>query len=627
VGAAVVLTFGLLSIFHTAGASGSVERTATVEVGTVDESQSASGNISPADSANVNFVNGGTLTAVDVSVGQSVKAGELLAKIDPTEADDNLQGAQDSLQVAQTALGQAEAGGTTSQLDQNQASMSTSQLQLTSDEQQLSTDQTNLTDAQAALASDKELGCPAGSSADQSSSDQSSSSGNSGTSGNSGSGEGSELTGETGSTTTTTQSAPVATTGSAADVATTTVTLSASVNPGGLSTSYLFEYGPTDAYGHDTASQAVSGSEAQTVTAQVSGLSPDAGYIFRVVASNSHGSDVGLGVAFTTAQSSCTSEQQTVTSDQQTVAHDEGELSAQEESIAATEASEAPNSSTILQDESQVLQDQETVTTDGKTASETTLVAPISGTVTAVNDQVGDTVSGGGSSADSSSSSSSSGGSSSSTGSTNAATNSNTSSSDSSSSSSSSSSGFMTIETLSSLQVVAGFAEADATSLAVGQGATVTLAALTDTEVAGKVVAISPTPTVVSDVVTYDVTIDLINPPSTVKDGMTADVNVIVDIAHNVLEVPNAAISTVGNTSTVQLVQNGTTVTKEVTTGLVGESDTQIINGLTAGQKVQEASTTSTGSTGTSTSTGGFGGGGGGGGFGGGGFGGGGFGG
>lgn len=150
---------------------------------------------------------------------------------------------------------------------------------------------------------------------------------------------------------------------------------------------------------------------------------------------------------------------------------------------------------------------------------------------------------------------------------------------------------------------MAGFAEADAASIAVGQGATVTLAALPNTEVAGSVDAISPTSTVVSNVVTYNVTIGLVGTPSTVKDGMTADVSIIVDIARNVLELPNAAITTVGTTSTVQLVQGGSTVTTNVTIGLVGESDTQITSGLKAGDKVQEAATTSTGATGTSSSS------------------------
>ena len=58
-------------------------------------------------------------------------------------------------------------------------------------------------------------------------------------------------------------------------------------------------------------------------------------------------------------------------------------------------------------------------------------------------------------------------------------------------SSSSGSSGFVTIDSLGQLEIVAGFAEADATKIAVGQPATITFPALPDTEVAGKVVAVS----------------------------------------------------------------------------------------------------------------------------------------
>ena len=76
---------------------------------------------------------------------------------------------------------------------------------------------------------------------------------------------------------------------------------------------------------------------------------------------------------------------------------------------------------------------------------------------------------------------------------------------------------------------------------------------------AGRVAAVSLTSTVVSNVVTYDETIALINPPATVKEGMTADVSVVDQTASNVLYVPSAAITTTGTVSTVELLQNGTT--------------------------------------------------------------------
>ena len=79
--AAVVLTLGLMSIFRSASASSSVARTVSVQVGTVSSSVSASGNISPAETDTVNFQTGGTLTAVDVAVGDKVRAGQVIAKI------------------------------------------------------------------------------------------------------------------------------------------------------------------------------------------------------------------------------------------------------------------------------------------------------------------------------------------------------------------------------------------------------------------------------------------------------------------------------------------------------------------------------------------------------------------
>ena len=87
------------------------------------------------------------------------------------------------------------------------------------------------------------------------------------------------------------------------------------------------------------------------------------------------------------------------------------------------------------------------------------------------------------------------------------------------SSSSSSSSGFITISEISGLEVTAGFSESDVADVKVGQTAAVTFSALTDTTVAGKVTAIDSTSTVTSNVVTYNVTIALDNPPATVKSG------------------------------------------------------------------------------------------------------------
>jgi macrolide-specific efflux system membrane fusion protein len=95
---------------------------------------------------------------------------------------------------------------------------------------------------------------------------------------------------------------------------------------------------------------------------------------------------------------------------------------------------------------------------------------------------------------------------------------------------------------------------------------------------------------------------------------MTADVSVVVQTATNTLELPSAAITTTGPISTVTVLANGVKKVTTVTTGLVGDSTTQIKSGLKAGEVVVEpvASVSAASSTGTSSTGGGFPGGGGG---------------
>jgi len=380
---------------------------------------------------------------------------------------------------------------------------------------------------------------------------------------------------------------------------TTAVTLTGTVNPGGQATTYSFEYGTSSKLANATpTASAGSGTANVSVSEVVSGLKVDTSYVFRLVATSSLGTANGVVEAFTTAQSSCASDRTTITTDEQTVSHQKLTVSQQQQSIAATEAGNAVNSATVSQDQATVSQDQETVNQDNQSLSATTLIAPVDGTVTAVNGTVGETVSGS-SSASSSNGTGSSGSGGSGSGSGAGAA----SSSSSSSASSSSSSGFITIENVDKLDVVAAFPEADISNVKVGDTATISFPALTSTNVQGTVTSVSPTSTVSSNVVTYDVTVSLTDPASSVRLGMTANVDVITASATNVMVVPNSAVTTTGNTSTVTLLAGGKQVTKQVVLGLVGSSETEIVSGLAVGDVVVEstASAAAGASTGAST--------------------------
>jgi macrolide-specific efflux system membrane fusion protein len=209
----------------------------------------------------------------------------------------------------------------------------------------------------------------------------------------------------------------------------------------------------------------------------------------------------------------------------------------------------------------------------------TTLTAPMAGTVTAVNGTLGGSASG-----SSSSSSGSSGGGSTGGGS-------------SSGSTSSSSSGFVEIADLTKMQVSAGFAEADATSLKDGQVATVTWNALSGTSQSAKVAAIDPSATTSNSVVTYGVTLTLDKVPTGAKVGQTVSVSVTTGSKENVVMVNAAAITTVGSRHTVTVVAGGVQENRSVEIGLEGDSATEVTSGLTAGEQVVVKTTsTSTGS-------------------------------
>ena len=95
--------------------------------------------------------------------------------------------------------------------------------------------------------------------------------------------------------------APLATTGSATAVVTTSVTLAGTVDPNGQDTSAHFEYGTSNAYGSSTPTQDVgSGTTAQSVTATITGLQPGTAYHYRLVATNATGPSDGNDATVTT---------------------------------------------------------------------------------------------------------------------------------------------------------------------------------------------------------------------------------------------------------------------------------------------------------------------------------------
>jgi HlyD family secretion protein len=210
-------------------------------------------------------------------------------------------------------------------------------------------------------------------------------------------------------------------------------------------------------------------------------------------------------------------------------------------------------------------------------AAQRTVIAPVSGVITVLNAQNGQSLSG--------SSSSSSGNSAASAG--------------------SSSNSAVEISDLSTLFAEVQINEVDLVNVKVGQPAVVTFDALPTVPESGTVTSIAPTGISSSGVVTYNVDITLANPDSRLRPTMSCSAVITTATRPDALVILSAAVrldSTtqknyvlVGNTTTGAISQVG------VTTGVVVGTETEILSGLSAGQTVLIGGTSSSSSSSTST--------------------------
>jgi HlyD family secretion protein len=146
---------------------------------------------------------------------------------------------------------------------------------------------------------------------------------------------------------------------------------------------------------------------------------------------------------------------------------------------------------------------------------------------------------------------------------------------------------FIVLDNVDEFQVVMAYTETDAAGIAPGQKVRLTFDAVPDLELTGSVLSVSPTATAISGVISYYVTVVLPKGDPRLKSGMTAQAEVLTKEVPGVLAVPGAAVRTQNGTSVVTVLDpNGTQRTVTVQTGATGDGKTQILSGVTEGQQV-----------------------------------------
>jgi len=151
-------------------------------------------------------------------------------------------------------------------------------------------------------------------------------------------------------------------------------------------------------------------------------------------------------------------------------------------------------------------------------------------------------------------------------------------------------SGFMTIADLSDLQIEMSIDQNDISKVSKGQKVKITLDAIEDKEFSGKVVSIDPIPANDQNVITYTAHASIDKGASSLRLGMSADIELEYGKKDDVLIVPNDAIRDRNGRKMVMTVVDGRARPVEVQIGKADDNNTEITEGLKEGDEIVSGS-------------------------------------
>ena len=135
-------------------------------------------------------------------------------------------------------------------------------------------------------------------------------------------------------------------------------------------------------------------------------------------------------------------------------------------------------------------------------------------------------------------------------------------------------------------QATVNLSEIDVIKVKQGQKVTMTLDAFTDKTFTGRVASINTNGSVSSGVTTYPATITFDTTVENMYPNMSLSATIITNIKNDVLLVPSSAVSTINGESTVRVMKDGKVNNVPVTTGDQNDTQIEITSGLSEGDSV-----------------------------------------
>lgn len=144
-----------------------------------------------------------------------------------------------------------------------------------------------------------------------------------------------------------------------------------------------------------------------------------------------------------------------------------------------------------------------------------------------------------------------------------------------------------TLKISDKLTVKINVSELDIAGVAIGQKVDLTMTALVDKTYHGRVINVASAGATDSGVTTFPVVIEITDPSPQIRVGMAVSSDITIQTKENVLAIPNQAISSDGDEHTVTvLTKDGLQKVVSVTVGLILDTESEIISGLSEGDKV-----------------------------------------
>lgn len=128
--------------------------------------------------------------------------------------------------------------------------------------------------------------------------------------------------------------------------------------------------------------------------------------------------------------------------------------------------------------------------------------------------------------------------------------------------------------------------EVDISNVSIGQKAEITFSGIDDLTVGGKVEKIDSLGTIISGVVTYNVIVGFDNLDPRIKPQMTVTASIIKETRENVIAVPKSAVKNLNNQYYIEILEGNSSKRRKIEIGESNNTLTEIVSGISIGDEI-----------------------------------------